>query len=227
MFGENPIRPPVKGAGDILDVQHIFPTVQGEGPFAGTPAVFVRLGGCNLACRFCDTEFEAFNAMPIADILARVQSLSVANDGYPISTQLVVVTGGEPLRQPIAPLCDLLLQAGFRVQVETNGTLYRELPQGVHVVCSPKNNNGTGYAPVREDLLRRANAVKFIVSAHDAAYNHIAEVGQSLYGTPVYLQPMDEYDPQKNAANIALASKLAAGNGAKLSLQVHKNIGVE
>lgn len=227
MFGENPIRPPVKGAGDILDVQHIFPTVQGEGPFAGTPAVFVRLGGCNLACRFCDTEFEAFHAMPIADILARVRSLAVANDGYAVSTQLVVVTGGEPLRQPIAPLCDMLLQAGFRVQVETNGTLYRELPQGVHVVCSPKNNSGAGYAPVREDLLRRANAVKFIVSAHDTAYNHIAEVGQSLYGTPVYLQPMDEYDPQKNAANIALASKLAAGNGAKLSLQVHKNIGVE
>lgn len=227
MFGNNPIRPPAKGAGDILEVTRIFPTVQGEGPFAGTPAVFVRLGGCNLACSFCDTEFEDFAGMGISDILGQVRQLAVANDSYPVHTQLVVITGGEPLRQPIAPLCEALLEAGFRVQVETNGTLYRDLPEGVHVVCSPKNSSGKGYAPVRDDLLRRVNALKFIISAHMPAYNDVAEVGQSIYGTPVYLQPMDEYDHAKNAANIRHATELAAERGCKLSLQTHKNIGVE
>lgn len=227
MFGENPVRPPMKGAGDVLDIKHIFPTVQGEGPFAGVPAVFVRLGGCNLTCSFCDTEFEAFAPMPITTILARVQELAAANDQYPAQTRLVIITGGEPLRQPIAPLCLALQEAGFTVQVETNGTLYRELPQGVQIICSPKNPSGKGYAPVRPDLLQRADALKFIISAHHEGYNSIAEVGQSVYGTPVYVQPMDEYDESRNSANIRRAAQVAAEQGAKLSLQAHKIIGVE
>lgn len=226
MFGNNPIRQPLKGGGELLEVKRIFPTVQGEGPFAGMPAVFVRLGGCNLACSFCDTEFEEFEQMAVGDILARVRQLAVEN-GYAQQTRLVVVTGGEPLRQPIAPLCEALLAAGFRVQVETNGTLYRPLPAPVHIICSPKNAGGKGYAPVRDDLLQRADALKFIVSAHMAGYDTVAEVGQSRYGTPVYIQPMDEQDGARNMANMHHASQLAAARGYKLSLQTHKIIGVE
>ena len=226
MFGRNPIRPPAKGTGEILDVKHIFPTMQGEGPFAGTPAVFVRLGGCNLACGFCDTEFEDYTAMAVGDIVARVKALA-ADNAYPVPTRLVVITGGEPLRQPIGLLCEALLGAGLRIQVETNGTLYRPLPRGVHVICSPKNSSGKGYAPVRDDLLQRADALKFIVSAHQPAYNAVADVGQGVYGTPVYVQPMDEYDAEKNAANMKLAAEMAAREGYKLSLQTHKVIGVE
>lgn len=226
MFGNNPIRQPLKGSGDMLEVKRIFPTVQGEGPFAGMPAVFVRLGGCNLACSFCDTEFEEFEQMTPSAIVARVEELAVAND-YANGTQLVVVTGGEPLRQPIAPLCDALLAQGYKVQVETNGTLYRPLPAAVHVICSPKNPGGKGYAPVREDLLQRADALKFVISAHVSGYNSVAEVGQSRYGTPVYVQPMDEHDGARNAANVVFASELAASQGYKLSLQTHKILGVE
>ena len=226
MFGNNPIRPPAKGAGDILDIQHIFPSVQGEGPFAGVPAVFVRLGGCNLACSFCDTEFEDFTGMSVEDIIGQVRQLAAAND-YPYATQLVVITGGEPLRQPIEPLCEALLNAGFAIQVETNGTLYRPLPEAVHMVCSPKNPGGGTYAPMRGDVLQRANALKFIVSAHIEAYAQVADVGQGTSGTPVYVQPMDEQDDTKNAENIRYAAELAAREGYKLSLQTHKIIGVE
>lgn len=226
MFGNNPIRPPVKGTGDILDIQEIFPTVQGEGPFAGVPSVFVRLGGCNLACSFCDTEFESYAPIAMADIVAQVRKLAAVND-YPHATRLVVITGGEPLRQPIGLLCETLLGEGFAVQVETNGTVFRPLPAAVHIVCSPKNPAGGRYAPLRGDVLQRANALKFVVSAHQGGYNGVDEVGQAVHGTPVYVQPMDEQDEAKNAENLRYASELAAKGGYKLSLQVHKIIGVE
>jgi len=218
MHGTNPIRPPVQGDGATLDVQQIFPTLQGEGPYAGWPAVFVRLGGCNLACTFCDTEFESYRPMALPDILTTVSDLGGRTH------RLVVITGGEPLRQPIGPLCAALLEKGFRVQIETNGTLWRALPEGVDIICSPKNT-GRGYAPLRGDVLTRATALKFIVSAHREGYGDIADVGQRE-GTPVYVQPMDEYDEAKNAANLKHAVEIAQRRGCRLSIQMHKIAGI-
>jgi 7-carboxy-7-deazaguanine synthase len=225
MFGKNPIRPPEKGDGQNLSVQAIFPTLQGEGLYAGWPSVFVRLGGCNLACHFCDTEFESFRDMALPELLAEVQKLSL-NDAGKRVRGLVVITGGEPLRQNIAPLCEALLAAGFGIQIETNGTLYRELPPEVDIICSPKVSGGS-YHPLRPDLLARASALKFIVSATDAQYSAVPELGQGAAGVPVYVQPMDEYTPEKNAANHAHALALAMQHGYRLSLQTHKILDIE
>lgn len=216
MFGKNPIRKPVRGNGDVLEVQEIFSTIQGEGPYAGVPATFIRLGGCNLACSFCDTEFESFKEMGITEILNQI---------LPFKNNLVVITGGEPLRQPIEKLCQMLIDKNYKVQIETNGTLFRDLPGGVEIVCSPKNS-GQGYMSVREDLLSRTQALKFIVSANDNNYYDIAEVGQKKFNIPVYVQPMDEIDKVKNRANLAHAVKLAQGNGYRLSIQLHKILGL-
>lgn len=221
MFGNNPIRKPEKGDGSSLDIQQIFATVQGEGPFAGALSVFVRLGGCNLACHFCDTEFESFGNRLLGDILKNIDEKADSNGAW-----LIVITGGEPFRQPIESLCEALLAKGYAVQIETNGTLWRPIPAQVSIVCSPKAPNGR-YAPLREDLLERATALKFLVSATDSAYNTVPDVGQSRFSTPVYIQALDEYDPQKNAQNFAYAINLAATQGFKLSVQVHKLIGVE
>ncbi len=212
MFGKNPKRRPVKGDGSILQVQEIFPTVQGEGPHTGVPSVFVRLGGCNLACTFCDTEFESFQDMPLAELLSTVKQL--AADGR----KLIVITGGEPLRQPIAPLCEALLAAGFQVQIETNGTLWRELPREVEVICSPKSA-----ASLRPDLLERITAFKFVLAAGDA----VPEVGQGEVGAPIWVQPMDEYDEARNAANLEHVLALAERHGYKVSLQTHKLAGID
>lgn len=219
MHGTNPIRKPLTHDGSSLEVKSIFPTLQGEGPYTGWPSVFVRLGGCNLACSFCDTEFEEYREMLLSTVVEEVKMLA----GH--SRKLVVITGGEPLRQNIAPLCEALLAAGFKVQIETNGTLWRELPEGVDIICSPKNTNGR-YMPVREDLLARVSAFKFIISARDAHYNHVGEVGQDTFNTPVYVQPMDEYHETRNSNNLALAMKLAAEYGYRLSLQTHKILGI-
>jgi 7-carboxy-7-deazaguanine synthase len=260
MFGKNPIRPPEKGDGTTLKIVEIFPTLQGEGPFVGQPAVFVRLGGCNRACSFCDTEFEAFDEMELTTVVAQVEKLASAGEGRavvpppiggrlgggqsqnessesgPLPTlppeggglylrDLVVITGGEPLRQNIAPLCEALLDEGFRVQIETNGTLWRPLPAGVNIVCSPKVTDGR-YHPLRPDVLARVDALKFIVSADDADYRTVGEVGQTGNTIPVYVQPMDEYDPAKNAANAAHALALAQTHGYRLSTQMHKVWGI-
>lgn len=225
MYGNNPIRPPIAGDGQVLEVKHIFPTLQGEGIFVGVPAVFVRLGGCNLACKFCDTDFEDFTQISAADIVQQIQELSINTAGKRVF-KLVVITGGEPLRQNISPLCEALLADGFSVQIETNGTLYRELPQAVDIVCSPKNAYGQ-YAPIRPDLLPKISAFKFIISAHNEKYNSVPEIGQSEYNTKVFVQPMDENDPIKNAANTKLAVDLALLHGYSLSLQTHKLLGIE
>jgi len=225
MQGNNPIRPPVISEGAVLDIQHIFPTLQGEGPYAGHPAVFVRLGGCNLACDFCDTEFEDFAGMTIEAIVETIIRQAQNNQQQRVRP-LVVITGGEPLRQNIAPLCTALLKEGFKLQIETNGTLYRPLPPHVNIVCSPKNN-GNGYFPIREDLLPQITALKFIISKHREAYRSVAEVGQTAYAIPVYIQPMDEGDAARNAENTAYALELAMRQGYRLSLQLHKLLEIE
>lgn len=208
MFGKNPIRKPEKGDGSSLDVVSIFPTLQGEGPNVGQPAIFIRLGGCNLACSFCDTEFEDFKTLGLVEILAEVESVTT-------NQKLIVITGGEPLRQPIENLCKELSAIGFKLQIETNGTLYRDIPEDVEIICSPKTKT--------IDPRLNISAFKFIISAHNEDYNAIKFTSDR----PIYVQPMDEYNAEKNKANMELAKNLALENGYILSLQTHKIIGVE
>ena len=223
MYGRNPIRKPTQGDGQSLEIKHIFPTLQGEGLYAGWPSVFVRLGGCNLTCSFCDTDFEDDSPMPLPALLAEVDKLSRNEQGVRVRN-LIVITGGEPLRQNIVPLCEELLADGYKIQIETNGTLFRDLPREVDIVCSPKNQ-GKGYFPLREDLLGRISALKFIISASDENYGSVPDIGQGHI--PVYVQPMDEYDEAKNKANYALAVRLAMEYGYRLSIQTHKILGIE
>ncbi len=224
MFGKNPIRPPVAGDdGQTLHIVEIFPTLQGEGPYTGHPAVFVRLGGCNLACTFCDTEFEDFEPLPLRQTVADIEAKSMEH--HERVRRLVVITGGEPLRQNIVPLCEQLLQRGFTVQIETNGTLWRPLPEGVHIICSPKVSGGS-YHTLRPDLLSRVDALKFIISDTRESYQDVGEVGQHGRDIAVYVQPMDEYDAARNASNLARAMLLAQRDGYRLSLQTHKIMGI-
>ncbi|NBX52503.1 MAG: 7-carboxy-7-deazaguanine synthase QueE [Proteobacteria bacterium] len=242
MFGNNKILAPVVHDGDFLEVQEIFQTLQGEGNFVGQPAVFIRLGGCNLACKFCDTEFDNLEKISLENILQKISDLSLNHLNQRVRN-LVVITGGEPFRQPIEKLCDRLIDANFLVQIETNGTLFRNLNDKVKIICSPKataknivncidqstNSSLTQtqqYHQIRPDLLARITSFKFIISAHQASYSSVPQVGQDRYQTTVFVQPMDEYDDQKNRENLQLAIKLCQENGYFLSLQTHKIVGL-
>ena len=112
-----------------MRVNEIFYSLQGEGYYSGTPAVFVRLSGCNLRCPFCDTRHESGREMSEKEIVEAVGQ-------YP--ARHVVVTGGEPALQLTESLVDALHAVGRYVAVETNGT--HPLPDNVDwVTLSPKS----------------------------------------------------------------------------------------
>lgn len=114
-----------------LRVNEIFYSLQGEGRFTGTPAIFLRLSGCNLACPFCDTSHEKAIPMTVEEIAAELSR-------YP--ARHLVITGGEPALQLTPETIDTLHRRGYFIQVETNGTL--PLPQGIDwVTCSPKTGH--------------------------------------------------------------------------------------
>ena len=116
--------------GPILRVNEIFYSLQGEGRFTGTPAIFLRLSGCNLACPFCDTSHSEATCMTLEEIISMLSC-------YP--ARHLVVTGGEPAMQLTAEVIDWLHRQGYFIQVETNGTL--SLPTGIDwVTCSPKTD---------------------------------------------------------------------------------------
>ena len=97
-----------------MRINEIFYSLQGEGRFTGSPAVFVRFSGCNRRCPFCDTDHLDGDEMSAQEIVDAVSK-------YPCD--IVVITGGEPALQLTSELVDMLHGIGRRVHVETNGSL--------------------------------------------------------------------------------------------------------
>ncbi len=189
-----------------LQLAEIFYSVQGEGTFTGTPAAFVRLAGCNLACAFCDTDYALQFIATIADVVARVRA--AAGD-----CPMVILTGGEPFAQRAAvDLIAALRADGRRVHVESNGTIDVALPADVWLTVSPKER-------LHPAMAARANEVKLIVDRRVPA-EWLPAFPPS---TPVFLQP-EGNKPE----NVALAVDAAKREPARfrLSLQTHKFIGV-
>ncbi len=217
-----------------LDVHSIFHTIQGEGPYCGHPAVFIRLAGCNLQCPGCDTEYtkgrHRMRHGEIWDVIVKKTGEA--------KTSLIVITGGEPFRQPeVVQLINWLIDfKGYKVQIETNGTM--QIPLELHneatVVCSPKA------AKIHPSVGVRANAFKYVLQAGNMceedglplqalmhrATPHIARP-PSHYRGPIYLQPMDEQDAIANKRNIQAVVASCQLHGYIVQLQVHKYLEVE
>src|SRR5690606_22343774 len=205
-------------------VKEIFYTLQGEGAQAGTPAVFCRFAGCNLwsgreqdraraACTFCDTDFVGTDG-PGGGRFADAEVLADAIAAQWPAGQvhgLVVCTGGEPALQLDAVLVAALHARGFRIAVETNGTL--PLPPGLDWICvSPKGHN------------------RLVVTAGDELKLVYPQPGvdpadfERLDFRHFFLQPMDGPARAENT-RAAIAYCLAHPRW-RLSLQTHKFLGI-
>ena len=219
-----------------VDVHSIFYTIQGEGPLAGQPAVFVRLAGCNLQCPACDTDYTSSRTRMHPKVVREYIEDVLPNSVIP-TDPLVVITGGEPFRQRLMKLVQLLLTNGFRVQIETNGTLYQDLPwkgQGgrLVVVCSPKA------ARINDKLLPHIHALKYVVKAGDIDETDglpIHALDHSVHGRvarppahfpmhSVYVQPIDVQDEIENQVHLQAAIGSVMKFGYTLCLQTHKII---
>ncbi|MGP1629237.1 MAG: 7-carboxy-7-deazaguanine synthase [Giesbergeria sp.] len=206
-------------------VKEIFYTLQGEGANAGRPAVFCRFAGCNLwsgreedrstaVCRFCDTDFvgtdgTAGGKYATAHALAEriAQHWPNANAKH----RLVVITGGEPLLQLDAPLVDALHQRGFRIAVETNGTVLP--PPGIDWLCvSPKLGSVL--------VVHAGQELKLVYPQDGGDPAQFAQLAFENF----YLQPMD--GPQQRENTQAAIAYCQQHPQWCLSLQTHKMIGI-
>jgi 7-carboxy-7-deazaguanine synthase len=149
----------------MISVCEQFKSIQGESTFAGMPCSFIRLSGCNLSCTYCDTRYAADPGTPLS-----VEAVVDVVAGHGV--RLAEVTGGEPLLQEETPeLCRRLLDKGYTVLVETNGSLdISALPAGcirvMDVKCPSSGMAGSFHAS-NIDSLGPADEVKFVISGAD------------------------------------------------------------
>lgn len=203
-----------------LKTIEIFASVQGEGLRQGEPTIFVRLAGCNLRCGFCDTQraWRGGRERTVEAIVDEVRKLQAA---YP--TTWVSLTGGEPLAQAVGPLVLRLHGAGFRVQVETNGTFPPARLADWHSV-SPKPPD---YA-LHPGFRRKANEVKLVV-CRGFSLDAIRIVRATVpLPVPIILQPQSNARWSIDRAVGLLQDGSRAGlQGLRLSVQLHKIYGIK
>ena len=209
----------------MYSVKEIFYTLQGEGANAGTPAVFCRFAGCNLwsgreadradaACNFCDTDFVGTDGPGggrFENAAALAAAVEAAWPARETRHRFVVCTGGEPLLQLDRPAIEALHARGFRVAIETNGTIAP--PEGIDWVCvSPKAN-----VPLAVDT---GDELKLVYPQAEAP----PERFETLAFDHFFLQPMD--GPAREANTREAVDYCLAHPRWRLSIQSHKIIGI-
>ncbi len=195
-----------------LPVMEEFYTIQGEGYYSGRPAYFIRLGGCDVGCSWCDVkESWDFEAHPHVDVDKLVNNVLLHNSNF------VVITGGEPTLYNLDEITKKLALNGIETAIETSGT--NELSGSWHWVCfSPKKFK----KPV-ESIYHQANELKVIVvNKHDLlwAQEHEVLVNKSC---KLFVQP--EWD-KKEKMFPEIIDFVKSNPQWQLSIQSHKYINV-
>lgn len=216
-------------------ITEIFKSIQGESSYAGLPCIFVRLTGCNLRCKWCDTAyaFHGGTKYSIEEIRGRVAELSSGRENGARNVRLVEITGGEPLLQPETPeLAQRLLDAGYTVLIETSGErdiseLPREVVKIVDVKCPDSGESGK-FNLENLEALEKKDEIKFVIASrrdYDFAREFMAEhrlperVHEILF-SPVFADPAGAW-PAMDARELTewiLAENLPV----RLGLQLHK-----
>jgi len=221
-----------------LKVNEVFQSLQGEGSFTGVPSIFVRLQGCPVGCSWCDTKHtweinleEETTADKVMQqdfespewFSSTKEALFALFDTQGYVAKHIVLTGGEPCMYDLTEFTRLAHSKGYSTQIETSGTFEILTSEDTWVTVSPKINMQGGYK-IRSDALVRANEIKHPV----AMQKHIDELDLLLASMEqsslplIYLQPISQ---QKRATDLAV--KTCIQRNWRLSLQMHKYIGLE
>jgi 7-carboxy-7-deazaguanine synthase len=219
-----------------MQITEIYKSLQGESTHAGLPCVFVRLTGCNLRCSWCDSEYTFQGGRKMNTEAVRDEVVRLSPNGG-----LVEITGGEPMLQEreLLPLMRELLEAGYRVLLETSGErpldrVPAEVVKIVDVKCPDSGEVGTFHIENLETLTAH-DEVKFVLSgrpdyefARDFTFRHrLAERVNAVLFSPVFRKDATGardsshcfLDPQELAEWM-----LADDVPARLGLQLHKFI---
>jgi len=205
----------------MLKVCEIFLSIQGESSFAGLPCIFVRLSGCNLHCDWCDSRYhqEIQNEMSISEIIDAISEYKPVD--------LVEITGGEPLLQKDTPaLLDTLERTGFRVLLETNGTLpISDIPPHVINIMDVKcPSSGHKDSFLRENIIYLdpgKDELKFVI-ADKADYDFAREfiMYNNLWGYKILFSTVFNRLQPKELVSWVIEDRLAV----RIQLQLHKYI---
>lgn len=203
-----------------MQITEIFHSIQGESTYAGLPCTFVRLTGCPLRCRWCDTEyaFTGGQRMTVDEVIERVRSYK---------TGLVEITGGEPLVQKeVYPLTERLLNLGYTVLIETSGSfdISQLDPRVICIMDVKAPGSGHDHSNYWENMehLKLEDEVKFVIADRrdfDWACEVIKRYDLPRRATVLFSPAWGICDPKHLAEWI-----LESGVEARMQLQLHKYI---
>jgi len=207
-------------------VREVFPTLQGEGAQAGSPAVFLRFAGCNLGydvCPWCDTDWvKAVHNEGLEGTLALVRQAAEEGFGGEHEGLLLVATGGEPSLQLDRPLSDALRARGYRISMESNGSRPVDRSLVDWLTVSPKQ---PGFAQKEGDEL------KLLFSGANAPgitpdVDAVRRIAEGTAFRNYFLQPIDL--PANGGPNYAetVRAVMELGPPWRLSVQTHKVMGI-
>lgn len=202
----------------VLYVNEIFYSIQGESTYQGLPCIFVRLAGCNLRCRWCDTTYAFYEGqkMTFEEIMDRIKKYN---------TNLVEITGGEPLLQKnVILFMSGLIENGYKVLLETSGSIsIKDIPQGVIIIMDVKcPASGESDKNLWENLhyLKPSDQIKFVIAdkndylwAKDIIKKYDLDKNFIILFSPVF-----EYNIATELVEWILKDNL----NVRLNLQLHK-----
>jgi len=201
-------------------VNEIFQSLQGEGPAIGSPALFIRLSGCNLNCDYCDTENQVGSRMSINDLTYEIEK----------SPARVVLTGGEPMLagDELIPLAQAIIKTGRTLDIETNGTI--SPPAGFakyidNYVISPKlSNSGLWLADRKLAEALPLGPLKFVVAKVDEL-DEAKEIVEKMPGREIFIMPQGA-DPKEMVYTMKTLRPAVEALGWRLLPRLHILLGI-
>ena len=194
-----------------IKVSEIFTSFQGEGPYVGTPATFLRLYGCNLDCEWCDTDISTYEMLSVDDVAEILLTQMEFNN-----IKTLIITGGEPTLQ-MEEIKRLIkeLPDDIRIQMETNGSIFEYIPE-IEYVISPKEDK----EKVFKNYYAYENTFfKFVITSQDDLDEVIALKEKYDYDKPIWLQ--GEFSKDAEIADL-IRENFPRLENVKLSVQTHK-----